>query len=220
MFEVGPWKVIAPYSVVPWAAVMALGFCLGPLYGRGAPVRRRTLLLLGIGALALFLLLRALNGYGDPAAWSAQATPIFSVLSFLNVTKYPAVPRLPPDDAGPRADLPGAGGGRLGGAGARSCAPSGRSGRVPLFYYVAHFYVAHLIATALAFAAYGAAAAAFVLRPYPSFGGAAENFPTGFGYGLAATYVVWLAVVAICFPLAGRVEALKARGRPAWLRYL
>jgi uncharacterized membrane protein len=171
VFKVGPWNVIAPYSIVPWASVMALGFCLGPLYARGAPARRSALLLLGVLALALFLLLRVLNGYGDPAPWSAQASPAFSVLSFLNVTKYPASPAFLLMTLGPALIFLALAEGAWAERG-RSARAVRTLGRVPLFYYVAHFYVAHLIATALAFASHGAAAAGFVLKPYPSFGGA------------------------------------------------
>lgn len=219
VFKAGLWSVIAPYSIVPWAAVMALGFCLGPLYERDAPVRRRVLLLLGVVALALFGLLRTLNVYGDPTPWSAQATPTYSILSFLNVTKYPASPAFLLMTLGSAmiflASAEGAWAKR-----ARGLRAVRTLGRVSLFYYVTHFYVAHLMATVLAFATYGPAAAKFVLRPYPSFGGAAEAFPPGFGYSLAVTYLVWLAVIAICVPLARRFGALKAGGRPPWLRYL
>ena len=33
--------------------------------------------------------MRAANVYGDPSPWSAQATPVMTVLSFLRTTKYP-----------------------------------------------------------------------------------------------------------------------------------
>jgi hypothetical protein len=93
-------------------------------------------------------------------------------------------------------------------------------GRVPLFYYVLHFYVAHLIATLLALITYGRAALGFIFLPYPSFGGAAERFPRGFGYDLWVTYLVWLTVLAICYPLCRWYSRVKARRGDWWLAYL
>src|SRR5690606_4849426 len=43
----------------------------------------------GLGAVLLFVLLRSVNVYGDPAPWALQQNPVFSLLSFLNTTKYP-----------------------------------------------------------------------------------------------------------------------------------
>src|SRR5574341_1239057 len=91
-FPLGKMTVITPYPLIPWVAVMAFGFSLGPLFRAGPSERQRWLLSMGGIALAVFVALRLINGYGDPVPWSNQSTPLFSVLSFLNTTKYPASP--------------------------------------------------------------------------------------------------------------------------------
>ncbi len=163
--------------------------------------------------------MRLVNDYGDPAPWSWQETPLFTLMSFLNVTKYPASPAFLLVTLG-LAFLLLAGFDRLAQRPGRAVAAATVFGRVPLFYYVLHFYLAHLIATALAFATYGGAAARFALLPYPSFGGPADRFPTGFGYDLWMTYLVWLAVVALCYPLCRWYSGVRARRRDWWLSYL
>jgi uncharacterized membrane protein len=82
--------VLVAYPVLPWIGVMALGYALGGALDRPVEERRRLFLRLGLAASAAFVALRALDGYGDPARWSRQPRgPVFTVLSFLNCTKYP-----------------------------------------------------------------------------------------------------------------------------------
>jgi uncharacterized membrane protein len=77
------------YPVLPWIGIMALGYGLGPVFLEPATQRARQLTLLGLASLALFLLLRGSNLYGDPRLWSVQRDTVMTVLSVLNVTKYP-----------------------------------------------------------------------------------------------------------------------------------
>lgn len=87
-----PWGAArTSYPVLPWIGVIAAGYALGPLYAPGVdPVRRRRrLLALGLASLAAFLILRSLNGYGDPSPWQAGKDGIAGALSFINLTKYP-----------------------------------------------------------------------------------------------------------------------------------
>src|SRR5262249_53407649 len=91
VFTFGAFTVRVSYPLLPWIGTLALGYCCGGLYGPGwtAPERRRWLLGLGGAALAFFVAVRAAHGYGDPADWSARGSALFTLLSFLNVTKYP-----------------------------------------------------------------------------------------------------------------------------------
>ncbi|AWB20245.1 DUF1624 domain-containing protein [Methylobacterium currus] len=85
-----PWGVArTSYPVLPWIGVAAAGYALGPWFSLDPAPRRRRLLALGAAALALFLVLRGLNGYGEPVPWQAGPTMGATVLSFLNLTKYP-----------------------------------------------------------------------------------------------------------------------------------
>src|SRR5690606_2498765 len=89
-FQVGSGLVIVGYPLLPWVAVMGLGFAFGPLFLRSAEERRKPLLAIGWAMIATFVVLRAINGYGDPVPWTAQSSPVYTVLAFLNTNKYPA----------------------------------------------------------------------------------------------------------------------------------
>ncbi|MFY8139224.1 MAG: DUF1624 domain-containing protein [Caulobacter sp.] len=210
--------VVSPYPLIPWAAIMLLGFAMGPAIQAGR-LSARSFVGLGVAALAGFVALRLANLYGDPAPWSPQASPVYSLMAFVNVTKYPAsldftlltlglifllaalLVRTPGRPSAVRGALE-------------------VLGRVPLFYYLLHFFLAHLIATGLALATYGAQALSFVFTPYPSLGGPKEAFPADFGHGLLTVYVVWLVVVAVCYPACLWFAKVKARRRAWWLSYL
>jgi hypothetical protein len=93
-------------------------------------------------------------------------------------------------------------------------------GRVPLFYYVLHFWLIHVVASALAFVSYGRASLAWLFMPLPSMGGPARLFPPDFGYPLWAAYVVWIAVILMMYPLCRWFAGVKARRTDWWLGYL
>jgi uncharacterized membrane protein len=134
-----PVRIRISYPVLAWIGVILLGYACGPLYARAtAPaVRRRRLAVGGAACLALLLVLRGANLYGEALPWSAQADALHTAMSFLNFTKYP-----------PSLDflLLTLGGGllalawieRLDGAAASVAAVFGGA---PLFYYLLHLYV-------------------------------------------------------------------------------
>ncbi|QBE66109.1 DUF1624 domain-containing protein [Pseudoduganella lutea] len=90
LFE-GPLRVRISYPLLAWVGVILLGYAAGPLYARTTSValRRRWLLSIGAGSLALLAVLRGMNGYGEPVPWSAHADPLLTAMSFFNFTKYP-----------------------------------------------------------------------------------------------------------------------------------
>ncbi|MGH7535948.1 MAG: DUF1624 domain-containing protein, partial [Gemmatimonadales bacterium] len=203
----GGTMLLIGYPLIPWIGVMAVGYGFGSLLLRPPAARRRTLLLLGAGLTLGFVALRATNGYGDSSPWSAQASPVFTLLSFLNTTKYPPSLLFLLMTLGPAiaaiAFLDGASG------------PVSRFfvvfGRVPLFFYVLHIYLIHLLAVAVAVATgFGAG------RILPAYLGV----PEGWGYGLAGVYLVWAAVVLSLYPLCRWFAGVKARRRDPWLSYL
>ena len=77
------------YPAIPWFGIMCLGYGLGRIFLQAADRRRRSLLMLGASAIGLFFVLRAANGFGDPAPWSLQQGSVETALSFFRVTKYP-----------------------------------------------------------------------------------------------------------------------------------
>jgi uncharacterized membrane protein len=197
------------YPLIPWVFVMAAGFCFARSFRRlSAPI--------GCVATAGFFALRALNIYGDPVRWSAQKSAAFTALSFLNTVKYPPSLLFLLMTLGP-ALLVLAWFERL------HLAPSNPLvifGRVPLFYFIGHFLMAHSIAVFLTFARYGARAWTFAFRPFPSMLGPGLTSPSDFGWPLWVTYAVWIAVVLILFPVYHWYAKLKATHRWDWLSYL
>ena len=89
LIQVGGWSLLVIYPLLPWVGVMALGYAFGPWALLPRSERRSSAIKLGLGLTAAFVVLRGLNGYGDPVPWSAQETTLGTVLSFLNCQKYP-----------------------------------------------------------------------------------------------------------------------------------
>jgi uncharacterized membrane protein len=208
--------VIVGYPLVPWIAVMALGFCAGPLFVMEREARRRRLTAIGAATIVWFVAERLINGYGDPVPWATQSSPVYTVLSFLNTTKYPPSLDFLLMTLGPVLlglawlDRPGL----------RPSNPLVVFGRVPLFYFVLHFYLAHLVAVLLAFAKYGGSARAFVFHLLPSMGGPAALFPPRFGDDLWVAYLVWGMIVMALYPVCRWFGGIKARRSEWWLSYL
>jgi len=205
---------IVAYPLIPWIGVMAAGFCFGRVY-RLEPERRRQILLrLGLTLTAAFLVIRGLNGYGDPRPWSVQSQTVFTVLSFLNTTKYPASLSFLLMTLGPAM---------LFLAWADRIRVSERNpllvfGRVPLFYFVVHIPLIHLFAVGLTWLRYGAAP--FLFEPPPTLGTPRDVFPADYGWDLWVAYAVSAAVVAALYPLCLSFARLKARQRGGWANYL
>ncbi len=84
-----PHTIFAAYPPIPWVGVTAVGYGLGQVYSWTAERRKGFLLRMGIGATVAFLVLRAINIYGDPSRWTVQSSAVSTVLSFINTTKYP-----------------------------------------------------------------------------------------------------------------------------------
>jgi uncharacterized membrane protein len=195
--------------------VLCLGYGLGPLFTRPEPARRRALLTLSAGALVLFALLRAANGYGDPAPWTRQPSGVLTALSFFKVSKYPPSllfvlvtlgVSLPIGLALERL------GGAVGGVLERVLLAFGRT---PLFTYLVHVYLVHGLALATGVAV-GVPAAAFT----HFLSDTSRLRAAGWGLGLGGVYGVWLVVLALLYPAARWYAALKQRRRAWWMRYL
>ncbi len=211
VFVVSPeLTVLVGYPLVPWLGIMLLGFAAGRLFEQPITSRRRLLWQLGLGALAVFLVLRLLNLYGDPAPWSVQKSGLLTVLSFLNVSKYPPSLLYTAVTIGLALLILAAADG----------ADNGLTrllrvyGQVPMFYYLIHWYLVHLSMLAMSFAQ------GYSWADVPS---GPLNFgrPEGAGISLGGVYGVWLALVAVLYPLCrwyGRYKA--AHPEVTWLRYL
>ena len=205
--------VIVAYPLVPWIGVMALGYCLGSLYSLDADRRRALLIRGGLALSAAFVLLRAVNVYGDPSRWSVQRTPVFTLLSFLNVTKYPPSLLFLLMTLGPALLFLGLVDGRT----PRVLRPAQTFGKVPMFYYLLHFTTIHLLAVLAAFARYGAVHWMF---ESPSPDRYPVTQPPGWPAPLPVVYLYWIAVVLLAYPACRWYAALKSRRDDRWLSYL
>jgi uncharacterized membrane protein len=215
-FPVGKALVFVAYPLVPWVAVMALGFSFGPFFRMEPGRRRRYLLGIGAAMIVAFLVVRGINVYGDPAPWSTQRSATFTALSFLNTTKYPPSLAFLLMTLGPALIMLGL----FDRISFKSSHPMIVFGRVPLYYFVIHFYLAHIASAVLALAKYGSAAWAFVFHPVPSMGGPAKLFPPDFGFDLWVAYAVWAAIVTGLYPACRWFAGVKARRKDWWLSYL
>ena len=204
-----PGKLLVAYPLIPWVAVMAIGFVLADVYSWDAERRRRSLLLWGGAAAALFVVLRALNGYGDPGPWQTQRTGALTVASFFNVRKYPPSLLFLLMTLGPALialALTENSRGRV----ARWLSVYGR---VPMFYYVVHIFVAHLTGALIALAQGGHLMAIPVMTN-------PDAIPAWYGLSLGGVYVAWACVVAAMYYPCKAMAQLKERRRDWWLSYL
>jgi uncharacterized membrane protein len=197
------------YPLIPWIGVMAAGYAFGGLATLPSLRRDRIYLRLGAALTVAFVLLRLGNWYGDPAPWTAQETGWRTALSFLNTTKYPAsllfllmtlgpaIALLPALEwmRGPLAEM------------------LLTIGRVPLFFWLLHVPLIHLVALGFSLARYGEIIPWLVRNP-------PTPLPEGYGYGLGVVYAVTLAVVAGLYPLCRWYADVKRRRRDPWLSYL
>jgi uncharacterized membrane protein len=203
--------VIVDYPVLPWIGVVALGYCFGNLYQSDREVSKRIkkLLILGSVAILLFILLRFVNVYGDPRPWVTQKSTVFTILSWLRVTKYP--PSL-------QFILLTVGTGIFFLAVAEKYLNIfGKAiihiGRVPMFFYLAHIYLIHTLALF---------AAKFSGYNWNDMISQKPLIPVikGYGFSLAIVYLIWLIVILLLYPLCKWYDNYKSRNRKWWLSYL
>ena len=205
--------VFATYPLIPWIGVTSLGFALGAIYSWDAKRRRAFLLRVGLALPTAFIVLRAINVYGDPARWSTQPTAAMTVLSFINTTKYPAsLLFLMMTLGGTLLALRAFDGGVP-----RLFRSALTIGKVPLFYYVLHFALIHLLAVIVTQARYGTAHWMF---ESPSLDRYPFTPPPEWGYSLPVVYGVWVLVVLLMYPACVWYAGVKSRSRSKLLSYL
>jgi uncharacterized membrane protein len=215
VFPLGPVHIAEAYHIIPWVGVMALGYCLGSVFANGfdAAKRKKILLWLGSASLVLFIILRGINIYGDLYPWTQQLTPLYSFLSFINISKYP-----------PSLDylLVTEGFALLFLAITENISNRLTKfisvyGRVPMFYYLVHIFLIHL----------GAMGAA-VLNGYhwtdmTGFTSWIDYMPNlkGYGFPLGIVYGIWVTIVLILYPFCKMYDGYKSRHKEKWwLSYL
>lgn len=215
MFPAGHYNILMAYPILPWIGVMALGYCLGELFSSSYdPVKRRKLLLtIGFSSLILFVILRSINVYGNLKPWAGQPSAIFSFLSFINVTKYPpSLDYILLTDGTALIFL------------ALTENISNRLsrfisvyGRVPMFYYLLHIYLIHIVALM------AAVLTGFQWTDMTSFNSWISNSPNlkGYGFSLGVVYLIWISIVLFLYPICKWYDGYKSSHRNKWwLSYL
>ena len=225
------------YRLLAWTGVIAAGYGFGALFLLDRPQRRRQLIGLGLVLTLLFVGLRYTNYFGDlrypappdnpsqnvsgqPGPWSVYDKPYFTPLSFLNCQKYlpsllfllmtlgPAITAIGLFDR----DVTG---------------PISRFfitfGRVPLFYYLLHLPLIHVLAIGADYLWYGYGNSPFKMDG-PWVGAKvlkeqSDQYPD-YGWSLPSVYLIWILVVLILYPFCWWFARVKQRYRNPLLSYL
>ncbi|MFD1314640.1 DUF1624 domain-containing protein [Namhaeicola litoreus] len=211
----GPNKMIVfRYPIIPWIGLMAFGYCFGKLYLRDfdQTLRKKWLLGLGFGLTLLFFIVRGINVYGDLLPWSVQKNTIYTFLSFLNVAKYPPSLSYLLVTTGPTFIL-------------LYLLEDKKSslthfflvfGRVPLLFYFLHVLVIHALAM-IGLTIFGGNWKDMILT--------LDVFANAklihYGYPLWVTYLIWIGVILLLYPICKKYMIYKATNKEKWwLSYL
>jgi uncharacterized membrane protein len=202
------------YPVLPWIGIMMLGFVFGKLFTRETDPRQRKKHLLQAGTvmILLFVILRLINAYGDPTPWRMQTEPLYTFLSFLDVSKYPPSLMYTCMTIGPALiflALTEHIKNRLSGI-------ISVFGKVPFFYYILHIYLIHLLTIILFFAT------GYDVSDIVPPNGAFKFWfrPDNFGFSLGTTYLLWMVVVVILYFPCRWFSQYKATHKTWWLHYI
>jgi len=213
-FTFGRVDLYVRYPVLPWLGIMTIGYYLGSLYVSDYdPVKRRKkLLIAGIGSITLFIILRSGNWYGDAAFWSVQKNFTFSLLSFLNVSKYPPSLVYVLITLGPALIFLALTEKKLN-AWTEKIAIFGR---VPMFYYLGHIFLIHILAVIAA-----------LVTGYPEMvilNNAVNSMQAlkGYGFNLLTVHLFWIIHVLVMYPFCKWYDAYKRTHQSEywWLSYL
>jgi uncharacterized membrane protein len=204
--------VIIVYAFLPWTGIMLVGFGLGRIFSGTFSAGKRRGILYGLGStfIVLFIILRFLNGYGDPSSWSIQRNSLFSLLSFINLSKYPPSLDYILLTIGAALILLGS----LDRISKGSFSFLRVFGRVPFFFYVLHLYLIHTITVIV-----------FFIQGYPEKDIAPQHSPfmfrpDHFGFSLPVVYFLWAAVILILYPLCKKYDRYKTSHQFWWLSYV
>lgn len=200
------------YPVIPWIGIIALGYSAGSLYSKelDAGKRKKMLLSFGAAAVLLFMIIRFINVYGDLTQWSIQKSFAYTLLSFINVNKYPPSLLYALMTVGPALILL-----------ALLETATGRAwkfflvfGRTAMCYYILHIYLIHLLAMF---------ATSFCGHSWSDmiWGGFTNDKLVGYGFPLGIVYAVWIVVVLILYPICKWYDQYKTNHKEKWwLSYL
>jgi len=203
-------KLLVAYPLIPWIGVAAAGFGFGEIVTLNPQRRRRLMITLGLGMTAAFFVLRAVDVYGDPLKWSTKASGLRTCFSFFNCQKYPPSLLFLLMTLGPMIALLAVFERKV------FPAPIARFlitlGRVPLFFFVAQWYVIKVLAIVVA-AARGFSPDYLYVPGVPA--------PTGVQFDLPMVYFWFVVALVILYFPCRWFAGVKARHKDVWwLSYL
>ena len=189
------------YPLIPWIGIMALGYCMGPLFMKDNKQQQNTLLLIGIVSVILFIAVRSINLYGDPQPWQTQHIWRRSILSFINCTKYPPSLLFILSTLGPAFILLPF----LKRIKRRFANMLLVYGKVPMFFYLLHIYLIHGMA---------------VIAGHFIHSNNTAGLTSHTGFSLPVVYAFWLAAIVILYFPCRWFMKIKATSKKWWLSYL
>jgi uncharacterized membrane protein len=191
---------------------MCLGYGFGTIYKKniGSAEKRKKILNLGIAVIIFFIVVRFLNGYGDPVHWSKQKNGIFTFLSFLNTSKYPPSLLYICMTLGPAFIFLSL----IETVQNKFTKILSMYGRVPFFYYVLHFYLIHIICVILFFTT------GYTSKDIIDFNTPFLFRPQHFGFNLPIVYAIWLFVILVLYNPCKWFDNYRRTHHQWWLSYL
>jgi uncharacterized membrane protein len=197
------------YPVLPMIGLMTLGYVIGEWYKADFDSNKRYkyLVVSGTGTILLFIIIRSFNQYGDPQLWSYQKNTLLTVLSFINVSKYPMSLDYILITIGPSLLFLAF----IEKANIFIVTPFKIIGRVSLVYYIVHLYLIHFLALCLAIITHPAEFSKIIDLKL----GKLANY----GYSLPFVYLIWIGVVTILYIFCIRYDAYRRKSNSKWLRY-
>jgi uncharacterized membrane protein len=197
------------YAILPWTGVMLIGYSIGYWFSKEYPAekRKRNLLVCGLSLIALFIILRFINKYGDPSPWK-HIKGWRDFLSFMNVSKYPPSLMFCCMTLGPSLVF----------LALSENIKAGWSkivsvyGKVPFFYYILHFYILHCLLVIIFYVTHQT----LVRDPNSLF----LFRPANFGFNLIGTYIIWISVVVSLYFPCRWFYNYKMSHQQWWLKYL
>lgn len=210
LFQVSPrFMVLVGYPFLPWLGLLICGYGLGKIFSANYELRRQKFLFItGTIIIFLFVVIRFADAYGDRNLWSAQASPFYTLLDFIDTTKYPPSLLYSLMTIWPALI-------------ALSLSEHAHNaftkcmrvyGKVPFVYYILHILVLHSVARMIAFiSGRGSGDALF------------PGFPVvpNSGYPLWVVYTIWISVVILLyFPCRWYGNYRANHPEKKWLTYL
>lgn len=214
IFQFGGVKFYMDYPVIPWIGIMALGYYIGTLYDNSisADLRKKIFMITGVSAIALFLILRFIDVYGEPLGWNVMDTGSKTLMSFLQLTKYPPSLLYVLVTLGVAfvflANTEHAKG--------KVVEFFSTFGRVPFFYYIIHIFFIHLLAMIAA----ELSGVGWQLMIFPDWITSTPEMKT-YGFDLWVVYAVWVGVILALYPVCRKFDKYKSGHKEKWwLSYL